>query len=277
VIDDGFPTSGWSNGNLTEYGETTYSGMSNFQNNLNASNIGQSGIFRWGVYDGNVEEEEEELPVKKTTSNHELVTLLTNPMDTSGVRTMDLNYYMNDPIIWGSDVKNITVWLETEIFDLAVAKQKAKLPMGLMLLKDYNIRLMMKIVYNDGTVETKEVDNAHIARNIPVLIPVDEFAGTSDLGIVYMDTEGNTAVLPVTPVIIDGMNYLKFENNHFSEYGVVSGTAMTPAEQQQYIIQPGDTLASIAANFGVTVQSLAAANNISNLDMIYAGKVLIIA
>jgi LysM repeat protein len=277
VIDDGFPTSGWSNGNLTEYGETTYSGMSNFQNNLNASNIGQSGIFRWGVYDGNVEEEEEELPVKKTTSNHELVTLLTNPMDTSGVRTMDLNYYMNDPIIWGSDVKNITVWLETEIFDLAVAKQKAKLPVGLMLLKDYNIRLMMKIVYNDGTVETKEVDNAHIARNIPVLIPVDEFAGTSDLGIVYMDTEGNTAVLPVTPVIIDGMNYLKFENNHFSEYGVVSGTAMTPAEQQQYIIQPGDTLASIAANFGVTVQSLAAANNISNLDMIYAGKVLIIA
>ena len=208
--------------------------------------------------------------------NHELVTLLTNPMDTSGVRTMDLNYYMNDPIIWGTDVKNITVWLETEIFDLAVAKQKAKLPVGLMLLKDYNIRLMMKVVYNDGTVETKEVDNAHIARNIPVLIPADEFAGTSDLGIVYMDTEGNTAVLPVTPVTIDGMNYLKFENNHFSEYGVVSGTAQAPA-QQQYIIQPGDTLASIATKFGKTVQSLATANNISNPDMIYASKILIIA
>ena len=81
----------------------------------------------------------------------------------------------------------------------------------------------------------------------------------------------------MTPVTIDGMNYLQFENNHFSEYGVVSGAAMAPAEQQQYIIQPGDTLASIAAKFGKTVQSLAAANNISNLDLIYAGKVLIIA
>jgi len=233
-------------------------------------------IFNWLAEGSGNTPKDDSMP-KPIRGNHELVTLLTNPMDNSGVRTMDLNYYMNDPIIWGTDVKNITVWLETEIFDLAAAKQKAKLPAGLMLLKDYNIRLMMKIVYNDGTIETKEVDNAYIARNIPVLIPVDEFAGTSDLGIVYMDTEGNTAVLPVNPVTIDGMNYLKFENNHFSEYGVVSGTAQTPAEQQQYIIQPGDTLASIAAKFGVTVQSLAAANNISNIDMIYAGKILIIA
>lgn len=214
---------------------------------------------------------------KQVRGNHELVTLLTNPTDGTGVRTLDLNYYLNDPIIWGTDVKNITVWLESEIFDLAKAQQKAKLPAGLSLLKDYNIRLMMKIVYNDGTVETKEVDNAHIARNIPVLIPVDEFAGINDLGIVYMDTQGHTAVLPVTSVTIDGMNYLQFENNHFSEYGVVSGTAQAPTQQQQYIIQPSDTLASIAAKFGVTVQSLANANNISNLDLIYAGKVLIIA
>ncbi|MCD8490449.1 MAG: hypothetical protein LRY51_00290, partial [Geovibrio sp.] len=56
--------------------------------------------------------------------NHELVTLLTNPADGTGVRTMDLNYYLNDPIIWGTDVKNITVWLESEIFDLAKAQQK---------------------------------------------------------------------------------------------------------------------------------------------------------
>jgi len=81
----------------------------------------------------------------------------------------------------------------------------------------------------------------------------------------------------VTPVTLDGMNYLQFENNHFSEYGVVSGTAMAPVQQQTYIVQPGDTLASIAAQFGVTVQSLAAANNIADLDFIYAGQTLIIA
>jgi LysM repeat protein len=101
--------------------------------------------------------------------------------------------------------------------------------------------------------------------------------GISDLGIVYMATQGHTAILPVTPMTINGKNYLQFENNHYSEYGVVSGTVRNPAQQQQYIIQPGDTLASIAAKFGVTVQSLATANNISNLDLIYAGKVLIIA
>jgi len=87
----------------------------------------------------------------------------------------------------------------------------------------------------------------------------------------------NIAVLAVTPVTLDGMNYLQFENNHFSEYGVVSGTAMAPVQQQTYIVQPGDTLASIAAQFGVTVQSLAAANNIADLDFIYAGQTLIIA
>ncbi len=218
---------------------------------------------------------------KAVNLRHELVTLLTNPTDGTGVRTMDLNYYLNDPVIWGTDVKNITVWLESEIFDLAKAQQKARLPAGLTLLKDYNIRLMMKIVYKDGTVETREVDNGDIARNIPVLIPIDEFAGVSNLGIIYMDTKGQTAVLPVTTVTIDGYKFLQFENNHFSEYGVVSGIAPTPApaapKQQTYTILPGDTLASIAAKFGVTVQSLAAANKISNPDLIFAGKDLIIA
>lgn len=216
-------------------------------------------------------------PKPKQIGPHELVTLMTNPTDGTGLRTTDLNYYLNDPVIWQTDVKNITVWLESEIFDLAAAQQKAKLPAGLTLLMDYNIRLMMKIVYNDGSVVTKEADNADIARNIPVLIPIDEFAGQSDLGIVYIDTQGNTAVLPVTPVTLDGKNYLQFENNHFSEYGVVSGTAAALAVQQTYIIKPGDTLASIAAQFGVTVQSLAAANNIADLDLIFAGKTLIIA
>lgn len=213
----------------------------------------------------------------KASGHHELITLLTNPADVTGVRTMDLNYYLNDPVIWQSDVKNITIWLESESVDLATANQTVMLPAGQTLLKDYNIRLMMKIVYKDGTVETRPVDHAFVARNIPVLIPIDEFAGTADLGIVYIDDSGNTAVLPVTPVIIDGQNYLQFENNHVSQYGVVSGSAQAAMQQQMYIIQPGDTLSSIAAKFGVTVQSLVAVNNIPDMDLIDAGKVLHIA
>ncbi len=184
-----------------------------------------------------IDEEEEPVKKSKAPGRHEVVTLLTNPLDPSGVRTVNLNYYLASPEIWHTDVKNLTVWLETEIFDLAMAQKKAKLTAGLMLLRDYNIRLMMKIVYKDGRVEVKEVDNADIKRNIPVMIPIGDWASIPDLGVVYIDTNGNTANLPVNRVTMDGIEYLQFENNHFSEYGIVSGAkevtpTMVPGAQR---------------------------------------------
>ncbi|MCA9994054.1 MAG: LysM peptidoglycan-binding domain-containing protein, partial [Anaerolineales bacterium] len=41
-------------------------------------------------------------------------------------------------------------------------------------------------------------------------------------------------------------------------------------------VQSGDTLAGIAAQFGVTVEALAEANNIENVDLIDVGQTLII-
>lgn len=41
-----------------------------------------------------------------------------------------------------------------------------------------------------------------------------------------------------------------------------------------YIVQPGDSLWSIAQRFGTTVDAIVAANNIVNPDLIYAGDVL---
>jgi len=46
---------------------------------------------------------------------------------------------------------------------------------------------------------------------------------------------------------------------------------------QTYTVKPGDTLGNIAARFGLTVDQLAAANNISNVDLIDAGQALTIA
>jgi nucleoid-associated protein YgaU len=43
-----------------------------------------------------------------------------------------------------------------------------------------------------------------------------------------------------------------------------------------YIVQAGDTLAEIAAEYGVTVSDLAALNNIDNIDRIEVGQELII-
>ena len=41
-----------------------------------------------------------------------------------------------------------------------------------------------------------------------------------------------------------------------------------------YKIQRGDTLTSIAKKYGTTVNDLASANNIKNVNLIYAGDVL---
>ena len=40
------------------------------------------------------------------------------------------------------------------------------------------------------------------------------------------------------------------------------------------VVEYGDTLSSIAAQFGTTVERLVSVNGISNPDMIYAGQVL---
>ena len=214
----------------------------------------------------------------KAPFRHELITLLTNPNDDTGIMTENLNYYLGMPELWMRTIKNMTVWFESEACDLAAAQKKARLASGQTLLKDYNIRLMMKIVYSDGTEKIIEVDNADIKRNIPILIPIDEYGSASNLGIVYIDTDGNTANLPVTQITYNGQNYLRFENNHVSEYGVVSISPQTvpPLNQQSYLIQPGDTLTSIAAKFSVTIQDLAKLNEIANPDLIIAGQKLLI-
>jgi LysM repeat protein len=50
----------------------------------------------------------------------------------------------------------------------------------------------------------------------------------------------------------------------------------TPPSLQTYTVKPGETLSEIAARFGVTVEALAEANDITNPALIRAGQVLII-
>lgn len=44
----------------------------------------------------------------------------------------------------------------------------------------------------------------------------------------------------------------------------------------RYTVQPGDTLYSIAQRFGVTVDTIAQANELSDPDYIFVGQVLVI-
>ena len=55
-----------------------------------------------------------------------------------------------------------------------------------------------------------------------------------------------------------------------------SGTPIPGRESQIYVVQAGDTLAAIAANFGITLDELVNANNITNIDQIEIGDEIII-
>jgi murein DD-endopeptidase MepM/ murein hydrolase activator NlpD len=55
---------------------------------------------------------------------------------------------------------------------------------------------------------------------------------------------------------------------------VPSGTTSTSTEAITHVVQPGETLRSIAESYGTTVESLAALNNITDVNTIYVGQVL---
>lgn len=60
---------------------------------------------------------------------------------------------------------------------------------------------------------------------------------------------------------------------------VIPGVTATPAPEatvRSHTVQTGETLYSIAVQYGVTLQALAGANNITNPDQIYPGQVLVI-
>lgn len=62
--------------------------------------------------------------------------------------------------------------------------------------------------------------------------------------------------------------------------GAVPPTAPPPSAPPPtgttYVVQPGDTLYRVAVRFGITVQAVAAANNIQNVNFITVGQVLVI-
>jgi GH25 family lysozyme M1 (1,4-beta-N-acetylmuramidase) len=63
-----------------------------------------------------------------------------------------------------------------------------------------------------------------------------------------------------------------------AESGSSSGstTGGAPAQPRTYTVKSGDTLSSIAVRFGTTVAKIASANNITNINIISVGQVLVI-
>ena len=64
----------------------------------------------------------------------------------------------------------------------------------------------------------------------------------------------------------------------YTPRGVIGTTSggVGVVEGESYVVKRGDTLAEIAAAFGVTVDAIARANGIANIDVIEVGQVLVI-
>lgn len=71
---------------------------------------------------------------------------------------------------------------------------------------------------------------------------------------------------------IAGPNYTIFRGQRL----VIPGVTPTPVPTVTHTIVAGETLYSIAVQYGVTLQELMSANNITNADLIYQGQVLVI-
>jgi LysM repeat protein len=71
-------------------------------------------------------------------------------------------------------------------------------------------------------------------------------------------------------------NIFNLNNISVGQVLTIPGKASSTASVTEYTIKSGDTLSKIAAACGVTVQALAASNNISNLNNISVGQVLTI-
>lgn len=67
------------------------------------------------------------------------------------------------------------------------------------------------------------------------------------------------------------------ENAHVTKTEPTPSPSAAPTpEQQVYVVQNGDTLSSISAATGVSVDRLAEANDIRNVHLIYRGSALVI-
>ncbi len=56
----------------------------------------------------------------------------------------------------------------------------------------------------------------------------------------------------------------------------IPGATTSQASGQTYVVQVGDTLSSIAVQFGTTAYAIAYANNLPNVNFIYVGQTLVI-
>lgn len=106
-----------------------------------------------------------------------------------------------------------------EIFKASEDTLKEK---GYILLNAFDLSIVKAIKNTDGTVSEVKVSNDDISGLITVLLPIPEdFDWEGEIGIAYIDDQGNVEKIPSNKVTINGKDYLEFKTDHFSIYAIV--------------------------------------------------------
>lgn len=138
---------------------------------------------------------------------------------------------------------------------------------------DYN-SAMLQAVGNAGYPHTImwSVDTVDWQGNSSAAIRDRVLNGASPGGIVLMHVGGGASGTPgALPGMITGLRNAGYELVTVSQLLGAPSTGQT-----QYVVKPGDTLSRIANTYGVSVAAIAAANGITNVNLIYPNQVLII-
>ena len=139
------------------------------------------------------------------------------------------------------------------------------------------IRLNLTLVNDD---KGSPVDKLKIIRNL--YRPSKRVTTPQNYDIVSDETEAHGVEKVTFAAIRSRATNLAdtiYVNLEFEEYISIT----VPVRERQvssstttYTVQSGDTLSAIASKFGSTVQDIAAANNISDVNLIYTGQKLVI-
>ncbi|SEW42916.1 OmpL47-type beta-barrel domain-containing protein [[Clostridium] fimetarium] len=108
---------------------------------------------------------------------------------------------------------------------------------GQEILAAFDISLMKSIYGMSGNLDSSsKVNNSSIVDYITVRIPVpDNYLGRNDLSVIFIDDSGNVHPYDTKIVTKDGIQYVEFQTNHFSEYAIVGNS------QFKVIVETGDT------------------------------------
>ena len=157
--------------------------------------------------------------------------LVVEPKDTTtGVTAGGISTAVILPELANPDVSKVLVQLNVTPVTNAQNPENLKKAVEILggdgkeILATYDLALI-KSIFNksNALVSSGKVDNSQIVDYITIRIPVpDGYAGRTDMTVVYVDDNGNVTPLTTTLVTINGIQYLQFQTNHFSEYAVTA-------------------------------------------------------